>query len=70
MFYEAFGVTRTESERNELLSQRVQQLERDLRMLGNAYSAEDEIRWGRDYYKRLLRENGINPWRIPGANEE
>ncbi|MEG4026598.1 MULTISPECIES: hypothetical protein [unclassified Microcoleus] len=66
----AFGVTRTESERNELLGQRVQQLERDLRMLGNAYSAEDEIRWERDYYERLLRENGIDPWRIPGGEDE
>lgn len=66
----AFGVIRTESERNELLGERVQQLERDLRMLGNAYSAEDEIRWERDYYERLLRENGIDPWGIPGTEGE
>ena len=66
----AFGVTRTETERNEQLGQRVQQLERDLRMLGNAYSAEDEIRWERDYYERLLRENGIDPWGLPGTGDE
>ncbi|WP_019488017.1 hypothetical protein [Kamptonema formosum] len=66
-FDSAFGITRTEEERNELLSQRVQQLQRDLEILGNAYAAEDEIRSERDYYERLLRENGIDPWRVPGG---
>ncbi|MCC3498356.1 MAG: hypothetical protein JGK03_15555 [Microcoleus sp. PH2017_25_DOB_D_A] len=23
-----------------------------------------------DYYERLLREHGIDPWRIPGAQDE
>ncbi|MEZ2339538.1 hypothetical protein [Microcoleus sp.] len=66
-FDEAFGVTRTETERNELLSQRVQQLERDIR---EAFWVDDEARIERDYYELLLRENGIDPWRIPGAEEE
>ncbi|CBN56626.1 MULTISPECIES: hypothetical protein [Kamptonema] len=69
-FDSAFGITRTEEERNELLSQRVQQLQRDLEILGNAYAAEDEIRSERDYYERLLRENGIDPWRVPGGGDE
>ncbi|MEZ2224693.1 hypothetical protein [Microcoleus sp.] len=55
------------AERNELLSQRVQQLERDIR---EAFWVDDEARIERDYYELLLRENGIDPWRIPGAEEE
>lgn len=66
-FDEAFGVTRTEAERNELLSQRVQELEQDIR---EAFWIEDEARIERDYYERLLRENGIDPWRIPGGEEK
>jgi hypothetical protein len=66
-FDEAFGVTRTEQERNELLSQRVQELEQDIR---EAFWVEDEIRIQRDHYEWLLREYGIDPWGIPGANEE
>jgi hypothetical protein len=69
-FDSAFGVTRTEEERNELLSQRVQQLERDLQVLGNAYTTEDEIRRERDHFERLLRENGIDPWGIPRVGDE
>lgn len=66
-FDEAFGVTRTETERNKLLSQRVQKLEQDIR---EAFWIEDEIRIQRDHYEWLLREYGIDPWGIPGANEE
>jgi hypothetical protein len=66
-FDTAFDITRTEAERNELLDQRVQQLERDIR---EAFWVEDEIRIERDHYERLLREYGIDPWRIPGAEDE
>jgi hypothetical protein len=50
---EAFGVIRTELERNELLSQRVQELERDI---SGAFWVEEEISLERDQYERLLRE--------------
>ncbi|MEG3991291.1 hypothetical protein QUA13_29930 [Microcoleus sp. S28C3] len=66
-FDEAFGVTRTETERNDLLSQRVLELEQNIR---EAFWVEDEARAERDYFERLLRENGIDPWRIPGAEDE
>lgn len=66
-FDEAFGVTRTKLERNELLSQRVQELERDI---SEAFWVEDEIRIERDHYERLLRENGIEPWGLPAADDE
>lgn len=69
-FDTAFGVTRTETEWNELLIQRNQQLERDLSSLGEGFALDDQIRSERDYYERLLRENGIEPWGVPGAGEE
>lgn len=62
----AFGVTRTERERNERLTDRIQQLERDLTKLGEAFALNDQIRQERDYFERLLRENGIDPWGLPG----
>ena len=67
-FDAAFGITRTEEERNSLLSQRVQELERDI---SEAFWVDDEIRMERDHYKRLLQENGIvDPWALPGAGDE
>lgn len=47
-FDEAFGVTRTETERNEILSQRVQELEQDI---SEAFWVEDEARAECDYYE-------------------
>jgi hypothetical protein len=66
-FDTAFGVTRTEAERDELLSQRVQELERDIR---EAFWVDDQAKIERDHYERLLRENGIDPWKIPGTEKE
>jgi len=66
-FDTAFNITRTEQERDELLSQRVQQLERDIR---EAFWVDDEARIERDHYERLLRENGIDPWGVPGAGDD
>lgn len=57
-FDEAFGITRTELDRNQLLSQRD---------ISEAFWVEDEIRMERDNYERLLREHGIDPWGLPGA---
>lgn len=62
----AFGVTRKETEWNERLIQRNQQLERALTELGEAFALDDQIRQERDYFERLLRENGIDPWGLPG----
>ena len=68
-FDNAFGVSRTETERNERLSQRNQQLERALAELGESFALDDQIRGERDYFERLLRENGIDPWGLP-ENED
>ena len=66
-FDEAFGVARTEQERNEILSQRVLELEQDIR---EVFWVDDEVRIERDHYERLLQEYGIDPWTIPGGEEE
>ena len=66
-FDTAFGVTRTETERNELLSQRVQELEQDIR---EAFWVDDEARIKCDHYERWFRERNIDPWKIPGADDE
>ena len=63
----AFGVSRTETEWNERLIQRNQQLERALAELGEAFAIDDDIRRERDYFERRLRENGIDPWEMPGT---
>ncbi|MEG4997846.1 hypothetical protein [Microcoleus sp. B4-D4] len=55
------------AERNELLSDRVRRLEQDIR---EAFWVEDEIRIEHDHYQWLLREYGIDPWRIPRAQDE
>ena len=68
-FDAAFGIARTEGEREENLATRIQRLERELKMLGDAYAIEDDIRMQRDYFERLLREHGIDPWEIPGSEE-
>jgi hypothetical protein len=66
-FDDAFGVSRTEQERNDRLSGRVQQLERDLTELGDAYSSDEiarlELEAYRDENRRLrdaLDERGID----------
>ena len=65
-FDAAFGVIRTESERNDPLSQRIQELESDFQ---KAFWVDDEARIERDHFERLLKEHGINPWEILGAND-
>jgi len=69
-FDTAFGVSRTEAEWNERLIQRNQQLERALAELGEGFAIEDDIRRERDYFERLLRENGIDPWGLPHSDSK
>ncbi len=65
-FDSAFGVSRTEQERDDRLSSRVQQLEQDLTTLGDAFEFDNaqsiELNSYRDDNQRLrmlLEENGI-----------
>jgi hypothetical protein len=68
-FDNVFGITRTEQERDDRLTDRIQRLERDLSSLGEAFALDDQLRSERDYFERLLRDNGIDPWGLPGAEE-
>ena len=68
-FDTAFGVTRTEQERDERLQERIQQLETDLSNLGEAFAMDDQIRSERDYFERLLLQRGIDPWALPDEQE-
>ena len=62
-FDQAFGVTRTEGERNIRLSERiVEQLENDLRA---AFDFEAATRAENDYLMGVLKQNGIDPWALP-----
>ena len=65
-FDAAFSVTRTEQERDERLSQRIQQLERDLR---EAMNFEAAAQYERDYMESVLRQHGIDPWALPNTEE-
>ena len=62
-FDDAFGVVRSEQERNERLSQQIQTLARDLTKLGEAYAQDDEIRNRLTYYEQWFQEHGIDPWK-------
>lgn len=66
-FDEAFGITRTEQERNESLSVRVQELERDLNAIGDALELDNYQSVELQTYqeenqrlRRLLEENDIS----------
>ncbi|MDB9526282.1 hypothetical protein PN498_09820 [Oscillatoria sp. CS-180] len=67
-FDAAFGVSRSEEEYNERLSDRMGQLQRDLASLGEAYAEPDLLREENERLKEQLRQNGIEPWAI-GENE-
>ena len=67
-FDNAFGVNRTEQERNDRLSAQIEQLENDLTELGNAYTFDEftktELEVYRDENRRLrdvLTEHEIDP---------
>ena len=65
-FDNAFGVTRTEQERNERLEQRIQQLEQTL---GEAFAFADQANYEKQYMESVLRQHGIDPWALPNTEE-
>ena len=58
-FDNAFGVERSENERNAVLGDRIQLLTQDLERLGDAYAVEDDIRRELEEYKRYVKESGL-----------
>lgn len=64
-FDAAFGVERSESDREALLAQRLQQTEADLSALGEAYAEPDELREQVARLEQQLRDAGLEPWQLP-----
>jgi len=69
-FDNAFGVTRTEQERDDLLNQRIQRLESDLQELGTAYAEPDDLRERVSRLEDQIRQMGGEPWQLPSNNEQ
>ena len=67
-FDDAFGVVRTEQERNEATTSRIKALESDLANLGEGFALDDEIRRERNYFESLLKQNGIEPYGLPSSD--
>lgn len=68
-FDAAFGIERTELERNQRLAQRNQQLNQDLKQLGEAYSEPDDLRTQVAYLENQIRQMGGKPWQLPAPEE-
>ena len=66
-FDNAFGVTRTEQERNERLEQRIQQLEQTL---GEAFAFAEQANYEKQYMESVLRQHGIDPWALPNTEDD
>ena len=64
-FDAAFDVKRSESDRDALLVQRLQQTEADLSALGEAYAEPDLLREENDRLRQQLRDAGLEPWQLP-----
>ncbi|MGB3312102.1 MAG: hypothetical protein WBG32_04205 [Nodosilinea sp.] len=72
-FDAAFGTERSESDRNALLAQRLQQTEADLAVLGEAYSLPDvliedneRLRAENQVLREQVQELGGQPGKLPG----
>ena len=67
-FDNAFGVVRTEQERNDATTTRIKALEKALADLGEGFALDDAIRYERDYFESILKANGIDPYGLPSSN--
>jgi hypothetical protein len=68
-FDEAFGVERSEADRNTILAQRLERTEADLAALGEAYAEPDLLRMENDQLRQQLRDAGLEPWQLPQSEE-
>ena len=64
-FDNAFGVVRTEQERNDATTARIKALESDLANLGEGFAIDDDIRRELNDLKIWLRDHGIDPYGLP-----
>ena len=63
-FDNAFGVSRSDQERDQRLSDRLQRLQQDLDRLGEGFALDDVIRQQNDHYEKWFSDRGINPWQV------
>ncbi len=66
-FDTAFGVSRSEDERNQRLSNRLS--DRDLEALGMVLAEDDFLRKENAELRRLLADNGLDPYALPTHDE-
>ncbi|MEM6434513.1 MAG: hypothetical protein AAF773_11770, partial [Cyanobacteria bacterium P01_D01_bin.115] len=69
-FDTAFGVSRTEGEYNQRLSDRAEQLQGDLDELGEAYAEPDNLREENARLRDQVRRLGEEPLQIPRQQSE
>ena len=69
-FDNAFGVVRSEQERNDATTARIKTLESDLANLGEGFAIDEDIRRERDYFESLLKQNGIDPYVLPSGDRD
>jgi hypothetical protein len=64
-FDSAFGVSRSEYERNQRLSEQVEELERLMAGIATGLAMEDATRQENRYLWEVLNRNGIDPYALP-----
>ncbi len=67
-FDDAFGVVRTEQERNDATTARIKALESDLANLGEGFAIDADKNREIAYLTSLLKDNGIEPYGLPNSD--
>jgi hypothetical protein len=67
-FDDAFGINRTEKERNEITTGKIKTLEKALANLGEGFALDDDIRRELNELKFWLRDKGIDPYELSNAD--
>jgi len=67
-FDNAFGVVRTEQERNDITSVKIKALEKDLANLGEGFAIDADKDREIAYLTSLLKDKGIEPYGLPNAD--
>ncbi|MGG6298125.1 hypothetical protein ACQ4M4_27340 [Leptolyngbya sp. AN02str] len=67
-FDAAFGVSRSEDDRNQKFSDRLS--DRELEALGMMLAQDDDLRRENAELRRILQENGLDPYQLPPGKKE
>ena len=69
-FDDAFGVVRTEQERNDSTTARIKALEKDLANLGDGFALEADKDREIAFLTSLLKQNNIDPYGLPPKSDK